>query len=496
MMFSSPIFLFLFFPIVVSVHWFCGHKVRNYFLLLSSLIFYAWGEGRYVVLLLVSIVANYFFGIMIDRYRTPITAKLILLSALIFNLGILLFFKYAAFFLQTLITLSPFSHNVLSATDSKHLPIGLSFFTFQAIAYIIDVNRELHGSQRNPFKFALFMAMFPKITAGPIIRYSEIEPDLTKRTISFELFVSGVERFIFGLGKKVLLANVLAKAAEPIFLVPGSDLTLGLAWLGIICYTFQIYFDFSGYSDMAIGLGRMLGFRIQENFNYPYISQTITEFWRRWHISLSSWFRDYLFIPLSYALMTEKVRSRIAQGTDNSAAIRTFGTVAFVFTLCGLWHGANWNFIVWGMLHGVLIAMEGTLFSKLLKKCPRIIRHLYTLMAIMLTWVFFRTATLSSASDYFKALAGFGKGYGTTSYAAFYLDNEMIFTLMIALVASTPVIQWFKSSLVNVLDLQRMGAMQTVLITSGKVWILSIIFAYSLVALAAGTYNPFLYYQF
>lgn len=496
MMFSSPAFLFLFFPIVISVHWICGHKARNIFLLLSSLIFYAWGEGKYVILLLLSIVANYFFGILIDRYRSPITAKIILFSTLIVNLGILIYFKYAAFFLQALIDICPFPITSLGAADSTHLPIGLSFFTFQAIAYNIDVNREMCEPQRNPFKFALFMAMFPKITAGPIIRYSEIAPDLNKRTFSSELFVSGIERFIYGLGKKVLLANVLAKTVEPIFLLPGSDLTAGLAWLGIVCYTFQIYFDFSGYSDMAIGLGRMLGFNIQENFNYPYISQSITEFWRRWHMSLSNWFKDYLFIPLSYALITKKVRLRMAQGVDNSAPLRTIGAVVVVFTLCGLWHGASWNFIVWGVMHGLLIAIEGTLLRKSLKKCPRFIKHLYSFMAIMLTWVFFRTATLSSARDYFKALLGFSQGDGVIAYASYYLDNELIFTLVIALTVSMPLIKWFRNCQATILDLQKMSEMQTVIITSGKIGVLSIIFAYSLVALAAGTYNPFLYYQF
>jgi alginate O-acetyltransferase complex protein AlgI len=495
MVFSSPVFLFLFLPIVVSLYWILGHRARNLFLVLVSLVFYTWGEGKYVALLLVSIAANYLFGILVDRYRRPITARLILLAALVVNLGILFYFKYAAFFLQVLEDFSPISFTSPTPSDSAHLPIGLSFFTFQAIAYVIDVNRGVHEPQRNPVKFALFMAMFPKITAGPIMRYGEIESDLARRVISAELFVSGVERFIIGLGKKILLANVLAKTAEPIFHLPGGDLTGGLAWLGIICYTFQIYFDFSGYSDMAIGLGRMFGFHIQENFNYPYISQSVTEFWRRWHISLSSWFKDYLFIPLNYTVMTEKVRSRIAQGAY-TVPLRTYGCVIVVFTLCGLWHGASWNFIVWGMLHGLALALEGALFGKLLKRCPRPVRHLYTFTAIMLAWVFFRTATLSGAGDYLRALAGFGPGTGTTSYASFYLDNELILTLMIALLASTPLVPWLKKWQSKHFDLHVSGGIQPLLITSGKVGALGTILALSLVALAAGTYNPFLYYQF
>lgn len=391
--FSSPVFLFLFLPIMLLGYWLAGNKLRNLLLLGASLFFYAWGDGGYVILLLASVLVNYAFGVLIDRYRERNrTAQLFLWLAIIINLGGLAWYKYAEFVMNNVNFFLARLHLPLLKVAAHHLPLGISFFTFQAIAYLIDVYRAENEAQRHPVRFALFMALFPKITAGPIIRYGEVAADLGQRSFNLEMFSYGIKRFIIGLGKKIIIANTLAKTADLVFSIPSGELTAGLTWLGILCYTLQIYFDFSGYTDMAIGLGRMFGFTFQENFNYPYISRSLTDFWRRWHMSLSNWLRDYLFIPLSYVLMTAGVRQKIAQG-QYKINYRVLASIVVVFTICGIWHGAGWTFIVWGFLHGVILAFESLWFGKVLKRAWRPVQHGYLLLVVMVSWYSFAHPT-------------------------------------------------------------------------------------------------------
>src|SRR6266567_2038949 len=340
MVFSSPIFLFLFLPITLGIYYMLRGRARNLWLLGASLVFYGWGEPKFLFVMLASIVSNFLLALWIERSRNTRQARIALTLAVVVNIGLLATFKYANFFVDGLNTAA----GVLSLRQllipAIALPIGISFFTFHALSYVIDVYRGDAPAQRNPFDMALYISLFSQLVAGPIIRYHDIAPQLRERSVTPAMFGRGVERFIVGLGKKVLIANTLAVPADLIFSLPGEQLTTSIAWLGVLCYTLQIYFDFSGYSDMAIGLGLMFGFRFLENFNYPYISQSVTEFWRRWHISLSTWFRDYLYIPL---------------GGNKRGTWITVRNILIIFLVSDFWHGANWTFIVWGFLNALYI---------------------------------------------------------------------------------------------------------------------------------------------
>jgi len=485
--FSSPIFLFLFLPIVLLGYWLIWNKQRNLFLLVASIFFYAWGNGRFVVLLLSSIIINYVFGLLTAKYRETSTGKLVIWLALFVNLGALLWYKYAAFIAVNIdLLLTQFGVSPVNL-PAQHLPLGISFFTFQSIAYLLDVYRDETAPQRNFTRFALFMALFPKLTAGPIIRYEEVAQELPGRKILLDDFSYGVKRFVIGLGKKVLIADTIAKTTDLIFAIPQQDLTAGIAWMGIICYTIQLYFDFSGYSDMAIGLGRMFGFKIRENFNYPYIAKSLTDFWRRWHISLSTWFRDYLFIPLSYALMTERVRKKVAEG-KYKINYRTVFSIFIVFTLCGLWHGAGYGFIAWGMLHGFVLGMESLWLGKKIKKWKTPAQHTYLLFVVMMSWVLFRTPSLESAIFYYKALSGFSSGTGIQYHLPLYLNTELLFVLLVGIVASTPIVN-------NAASFFQQGFFSRIAPFAEVVFIVLILIA-SCAALASSTFSPFIYQQF
>ena len=334
MSFSSPIFLFLFLPSVLVLHFLIPKDWRNGFLLCISLLFYTWGAKSIILIMLFLIGFNYLFGIILERYSSDEQGKrrIVLFLAVLINVGLLCYFKYTNFLVNTII----FGEQRINPI---HLPIGISFFTFQALSYVIDVYRRDMPAQKNPTRLALYISFFPELLAGPILRYRAMAGQIARRSIDLSGFAAGVRRFIVGLGKKVLIANTLATVADRIFSLAPAQFTPGLAWLGILCYTLQIYFDFSGYSDMAIGLGRMFGFEFMENFNYPYMSRSIKDFWRRWHISLSTWFRDYLYIPL---------------GGNRGTPFRTHINLIIVFLLCGLWHGANWTFLVWGTMARML----------------------------------------------------------------------------------------------------------------------------------------------
>ncbi len=393
---------------------------------------------------------------------------------------ILVYFKYASFLVENLnVWLARLSLPQI-ALGPVHLPIGISFFTFQAISYLVDIYRGQSSAQRSIANCALYIALFPKLITGPIVRYRDIAAQLASRTITAADFSAGVQRFVFGLAKKVILANPLGQVADKVFAIPNSDLTAGTAWLGVICYGLQIYLDFSAYSDMAIGLGRMFGFRIPENFDYPYISQSIREFWRRWHISLSTWFRDYLYIPL---------------GGNRVAPWRTYLNLTAVFLLCGLWHGASWNFVIWGLLHGVYLVVERAGFGKVLERLWRPLRLGYTLLLVTIGWVFFRAADLPQALSYLAAMFGGHGAVGSQYDTLMYLNNKIIITLLAAIAASTPVAQVIGRRLeASMFEDTRIFVRGVV--STAYICLLCALFLFSVAYLAAGTYNPFIYFRF
>lgn len=486
MVFSSPVFLFLFLPLVITLYYLTPRTLKNSMLLLASLFFYAWGEGFFVGVMLVSIAANYVTGLALNKHRGKATAKWALGIGVGFNLILLGSYKYANFFVDNLNwLLQNFSLSPI-ALSPVHLPIGISFFTFQAISYIIDVYRNDAEVQKDPQNVALYIAMFPQLIAGPIVRYHDISKQIIERHVRAADFAYGSRRFVIGLGKKMLIANPMGLVADQIFALPAGELTSSLAWLGVICYALQIYFDFSAYSDMAIGLGRLFGFRFLENFNYPYISQSIQEFWRRWHISLSSWFRDYLYIPL---------------GGNRVAPWRIYLNLAIVFFLCGLWHGASWNFVIWGLLHGGFLVLERLGLVSLIDAIWRPLRHAYVLLVVLIGWVFFRAEDMPSALNYLQVMFGIGSGDPELHHLSMYLHLDGLLTLLIGLIASAPIIpalkKWWKhyrdshpnSWLGDNPVVHAMEFSITVLALTG-IWVLSVML------LASGTHNPFIYFRF
>lgn len=485
MVFSSVLFIFLFLPITLAGYFLIRVELRNVFLLIMSLIFYAWGEPIYVFLILSSITLNYATGIFIHLQRlksnTLFTETRILILCIIANLALLFYFKYTNFFINNVNIILQYFNWKHIVYSNISLPIGVSFFTFQAMSYVVDVYRKETPVQLNPINLALYIVLFPQLIAGPIVRYHDVVKQIESRTITLYQFSAGIQRFIFGLAKKVLLANSLGEVADKIFAVPIQEVTTGMAWLGIVCYSLQIYFDFSGYSDMAIGLGRLFGFEFLENFNYPYISQSIREFWQRWHISLSTWFRDYVYIPL---------------GGNRTSSFRTYLNLWIVFILCGLWHGASWNFIIWGALHGTILVVERSGWQHYLKQLWFPLRHVYTLLLIMLGWVFFRAETLTQALQYIASMFGFTSASGIKYYAWFYCDPKTVLTLFTGCIFATPIVTWSNKQLrylVATTYWQRSGQ---VAIDIGYYGILIALFYFSAAALAAGTYNPFIYFRF
>jgi alginate O-acetyltransferase complex protein AlgI len=485
MVFSSSVFLFLFLPVVLAGHALAGPRMRNGVLLAASLFFYAWGEVFYVLVMLGSILANYGFGLALARWRAPRQARRIVGSAVALNLGMLIWFKYANFLADNLSALLVACGGSPVSLGPIHLPIGISFFTFQAMTYVVDVYRRQAEPQRNPIHVALYIALFPQLIAGPIVRYADVARQLVRRAVTLDRFASGVSRFVVGLGKKMLIANVVSEQVDLIFALPASEWTAGLAWLGAGYYALQIYFDFSGYSDMAIGLGRMFGFEFLENFNYPYIARSIQDFWRRWHISLSTWFRDYLYIPL---------------GGSRGGRGRTYLNLLIVFLLCGLWHGARWNFLVWGLFHGAFLVVERAIGPRSPHPGLRPFGHLYALLAVVIGWVLFRADSLAQALAFLRAMAGFGEGDGQGVYARMFITHEAMVVALAGVVAATPVVPWLKSCVaerwaggspasgwrrlaIAGWDMAHVLAVAGLLLGAGM-------------KLAAGTYNPFIYFRF
>jgi alginate O-acetyltransferase complex protein AlgI len=480
-LFTEPTFLFLFLPVLLALYFVrrVHAAYANWLLLVASILFYAKGGGGFTWLMLGSITFNYWMAIAVDRARqtSDERARLIVGLAVTVNLVVLGWFKYASFFAQNVDALLRAAGTPGFAVPEVLLPIGISFYTFHAISYVVDVYRRQATAQKSPVHAALYLLLFPQLIAGPIIRYKEIADQLARRVVTLDDFATGVRRFIIGLGKKVLIANIVAVPADGIFALPASHLPGPYAWLGIVCYTLQIYFDFSGYSDMAIGLMRMFGFRILENFNYPYIARSIREFWRRWHISLSNWFRDYLYVAL---------------GGNRRGRVREYANLVIVFLLCGLWHGASWPFVLWGAWHGVFLVLERAGFGRVLER-SRILAHAYALVVVMLGWVLFRCDTLAHAGGYYAALAGFAAGDPLRHPLGRWLDPLTVTTLIVAIVLAAPVAPMLARWRDRVAT--GSGGVGTAVMTLDVAGVGVLLLA-ATAFLAAGTYNPFIYFRF
>jgi alginate O-acetyltransferase complex protein AlgI len=484
MVFSSASFLFYFLPLVLLLYFAAAPtiKLRNLVLLAASFIFYAWGEGVYILVMAVSILANYFFGLWVHKAHETSSAKLQIGLAIAFNITLLVLFKYTNFIVdnlnQHLIVPLGFSRIVI---DKVHLPIGVSFFTFHCISYLMDIYRKQTPPNKSLPQLALYISLFPQLVAGPIIRYKDIAGQLTKRSTNVERFAQGINRFVAGLGKKVLIANVLGLPADKIFGIPSDQLTAPVAWLGVACYTLQIYFDFSGYSDMAIGLAHMFGFKFMENFNYPYISRSIREFWRRWHISLSTWYRDYLYIPL---------------GGNRCGNLRITFNLVLVFFLCGLWHGASWSFIIWGLYHGAFLGIERTRVGRWLDNSWRPVAHVYTVIVFTIGWVFFRADTLGQATAFLEAMVGLGGGSPKQWHVGLFLNPKIGLVLALAVLGSLPLIPWIREW-----RHRRLAQSPSMILGPGidalvGLVVTPLVLLLACMSLASGTHNPFIYFQF
>jgi alginate O-acetyltransferase complex protein AlgI len=475
MVFSSTIFLVGFLPFVLAGYFLSPRRYRNAYLIGASLCFYVWGEREYGWVLPLSIVGNYLAGVWIARSRYPMR---VLAAAVAANLLLLAAFKYANFLADNLnfLLLAVGLRGV--RLNPVHLPCGISFFTFQAISYLVDVSRHDVPVERSPTRYALYAALFPHLIAGPIVRYRDLANRLGDRIITPDGFAEGVRRFVIGLGKKVLLANTVATAADDLFGLPPAVLGTGAAWLGLACYSLQIYFDFSGYSDMAIGLGKMFGFDFAENFRHPYAAASVTDFWRRWHITLSSWLRDYVYIPL---------------GGSRCSPARVLGNLVIVFVLCGLWHGAAWTFLVWGLWHGAFLVAERVGLGRALEALPRPFRHAYTLLAVMGGWVLFRADSFPHAAGYFAAL--FGRGAGASPVWA-YAGRDVWIALAVGCIACLPVGPWLGEQIERRRTSPAWGRWREASWAAAEFAGYSGMLFASVLCLAAGTYNPFLYFRF
>ncbi len=465
MVFASIPFMYYFFPIVLILYFAVPKILKNSILLLSSLFFYAWGEPKYVFLMIVTIIVNFVLGLLIEKYRGRLLAKIFLTVSVIFSLGLLGYFKYADFFIENFALLTGMSIKTLNIV----LPIGISFYTFQILSYTIDVYRGIQA-QKNPISLGLYISLFPQLIAGPIVRYSDIILQLKDRKHSFEKAASGIERFIIGFSKKIILANNLGALCASFVEIDGKS--VAFYWLYAIAYMLQVYFDFSGYSDMAIGLGRIFGFEFCENFRYPFVSKSISEFWRRWHISLGSWFRDYVYIPM---------------GGNRVGKFRFFINIFTVWFLTGFWHGAEWNFIIWGLYFAAFLLIEKFFIAKKLEQF-KIINHIYVLFLIAISFVIFGASGISEAVTSVGGL--FGAGNLPLMSGEFrYAVSKYGFTLFIAVLAATPLFVTVKNKLINKKPIR-------VFIDVVEIPVLLGLLVVSTAYLADGTFNPFLYFRF
>ena len=464
MVFSSFIFLWIFLPIVFIGYFLLQDKYKNIFLLFGSLIFYAWGEPLYILLMLFSILINYVFGILIDKDRPY--RNLLLIISLIFNIGILGYYKYVGFLVEVINNLT--GRNI--ELPDVALPIGISFYTFQILSYIIDVYRGESSPQKNIINLALYISFFPQLIAGPIVKYKNINEQLINRKCTIEKTGEGIRRFIIGLGKKIIIANTVAKCADAIFALDLINVTGILAWMGAICYTLQIYYDFSGYSDMAIGLGRIFGFEFQENFRYPYLSASVQEFWQRWHISLGTWFREYLYIPL---------------GGNRMGNIRTYINLFVVFCITGLWHGANYNFLLWGGAYGILQIIERMGFKRFLTK-HRLFSHIYMVLIFTFGWVLFRADPLKQVIGFMERMILPWKYKESMFVTAKIFGNKTVLIIILGILGCGIVQQLLAK--MKLFDRLRNSYLE--IIYCGFIFVLCISM------LAGNTYNPFIYFKF
>lgn len=463
-------FLWLFLPVVFVLCLLIRKpKYQNILLLIFSLFFYAWGMPYYVILLLVSVIINWICGVWMEKWEKGRTVVLIV--SVVANLGLLGYFKYANFILNTIDALIP-GGNTLPRLNIG-LPIGISFFTFQAMSYVIDLYRGEYKAQKNPLNLALYISFFPQLIAGPIVKYRDVNKQIVERTVTGEKIALGFRRFIYGLAKKVIISNILAISVDRIYATDMTRVNSALAWTAAICYTLQIYYDFSGYSDMAIGLGRMFGFDFLENFNYPYISSSIKEFWRRWHISMSSWFREYLYIPL---------------GGNRKGKIRTYINLFIVFAATGLWHGASWNFVGWGLFHGFFIILERLGFGKLLEK-SRILSRIYCLLVVIVGWVFFRANDTGTAIEIIKRMFMPWQYNSGNMILGVIMNAKTLLITFIAIIACGPVQQIFKIKALEKVAAKWKNSLPEAIV-------LALLLFYSITLLANDAYNPFIYFRF
>ena len=461
MIFSSITFLFYFLPILLAIYYIVPHKLKNIILLIASLGFYAYGEPKYVIVMIISIIATYIFGILMGKYEKH--KKIFLIFSICVSIGMLTYFKYINFIIQNI---NLWLSNKIDFIYVV-LPIGISFYTFQLISYIIDVYRGEAKVQKNVLKLAMYISLFPQLIAGPIVRYTTVEEQIEKREYSFEKFANGVRRFIIGLGKKVLIANVLGELNSAF--LGSNDTTVLFYWLYAISGMLQIYFDFSGYSDMAIGLGKMFGFDFLENFNYPYIAKSITDFWRRWHISLSSWFRDYIYIPL---------------GGNRVSKIKWLRNIMVVWLLTGLWHGAAWNFIIWGLYFGILLIVEKVFLSKYLEKIPKILRHIYTLIIVMISFIIFNGESTAQIMQNIGGLVGINSSAVVSLESLYHLKSYLL-VLLVGFIGATPILKNFANK-------EKIHKVMNCLEPIFLLLILTICTSY----IIDGSFNPFLYFRF
>ena len=466
MLFSSIPFLYYFLPSVLMLYFIAPKKLKNTVLMLSSLVFYGWGEPKYVILMIASIVIGYFSGILIEAFSQKKASKLFLGISVTVNLGFLAYFKYADFFIENFNAVTGLSLSLLRIA----LPIGISFYTFQILSYTIDVYRRNVRAQRNIINLAAYITMFPQLIAGPIVRYSDIEAQLKERTHSFENFSKGARRFIIGLGKKILIANSLGELCD--IFKASDDKSILFYWLYAVAFGLHVYFDFSGYSDMAIGLGRIFGFEFNENFNYPFISKSATEFWRRWHMSLGTWFRDYVYIPL---------------GGNRVSKPRWFFNIFVVWFLTGFWHGAAWNFIIWGLFFAIVLIIEKLLLLKYLNK-TKVLSRIYTLVAVGISFVIFNATDMKEAFSYIGGMLGAGNTPLVSTEFFYYLKSFSV-TIIIGIIGATPIV---KRLFKKIFENSRASKFIWVLEPVGLVVLLAVMTAF----LVDGSFNPFLYFRF
>ena len=468
MLFSSMTFLFVFMPLVMAVYFLSKKEIRNYVLLIASIIFYAWGEPRYLAIMIITILVNYAGAILLDKHYSSRQRLWIVSLTIVLDLSFLFYFKYFNFVVDNI--------NGVLATDFQLLdvimPIGISFYTFQAMSYLIDVYRREVPAQKDVYKLALYIVLFPQLVAGPIVKYHDVCEQIDNRTIEFKNVIIGFKRFITGLAKKVLIANTLAEVVDKIFAQAPENLTTGVSWLGAVSYCLQLYYDFSGYSDMEIGLGMMFGFRFLENFNYPYISKSITEFWRRWHISLATWFKLYLYIPL---------------GGNRKGAVRTYWNLFAVFLVTGIWHGAAWSYVAWGIWNGIFIVIErffGLDKDKNDRWYVSAAKHVYAFFAIVWGMIIFRAESLSYAYEYICRMLHIDVTKHLPDYD-YGVNNKFAIMLIVGLICAMPVCR-------NLIYIKYEHKVQRTLV---NIW-LFLLFFWSTISLAASTYNPFIYFRF